>query len=149
MKRILKQFLNITASSDKVFGLIEDPKARKQWQKGLEETTYTHVPEGDSPVGTRFVAHIREGRRLREYPGEVVAYEPGTLISVQMDVPQFTLTNTYMVIPKGESSQVEFVALVVFRSPLAKVMSPLASLMLGSIMKRQLHALKALAESDS
>ena len=146
MKRKISRRTSILAPVEYVFDLIQQPESRKLWQKGLVKTVYTYVPDGDTRIGTRFVAHIREGGRVREYPGELIAFEPGFLISIRHASPQFTMESTYAVTSEQENSQVEFVTLVTFTSPLAKIMSPIARFSLGLIMGRQLSALKRVAE---
>ena len=149
MKRELVHSVEIAAPPRLVFGLIEDPQVRKLWQQGLEETVDTFHPAGGGKVGSRFVSRIREGGRLREYPGELIAYEAEALYSVRMDDSQYTLTISYSVVPQGPGTRAEFITRIEFHSWFSRLMSPIARLMLGTIMKNQLRSLKELAETDS
>ena len=136
----------IDASPEQVFALIEDPEKRKLWQKGLQKTEYTYQPSGDDPVGTRFVAFIKEGHKIQQYPGELIEYEPGRKISLRMEVPHFTMTNTITLENIDLGTLILFQSTVNLHSFLAKMMFPLSRLFLPFIMAKQLSSLKHTAE---
>ena len=136
----------IAAPVERVWHCIDDLELRKQWQQGLEETLYTHVPAQGGPVGTRFTARIREGGRVTVYQGEVLAHEPGRLLRMRMGDRHFTLLNTVRLAAEGPGTRLELEVATTLHSWPARLLRPLSALLLRAMARKQLAALKTLAE---
>ena len=91
----------IVAPIGRVFAYLEDPEKGKLWRTGLLASERTKdVPGG---VGSTFVERIREGRRVVEYAGEVIAWAPPRELGVRVGNRHFSADAVYRLAPLGDS----------------------------------------------
>src|ERR1051325_6477971 len=87
--------LFINAPVEKVFGLVDDEKNLKRWMAGLEEVVFPEGYDRAKTVGTKFKQRIKEGGRINEYDGEVVAYSKPHHLAIVIGNKQFTVHVDY------------------------------------------------------
>jgi carbon monoxide dehydrogenase subunit G len=138
--------LEITAPVEKVFDLIQDPQKHKLWLQGVEETRYVGDYDPERPVGARFVQKIREGRRVKDYDGEVTAFERPRHLGIRLYGKQFSVQVDYRLAPQGRGTHLDYAADITCGHWIIRVMGFLFGWLCRGILARQMKALKALAE---
>jgi uncharacterized protein YndB with AHSA1/START domain len=140
----------INAPIARAFDVVNDPEQIMQWMEGVEAIIPGDPWDPDHPVGSRFTQRIREGGRVAEYQGEVLAYDKPHLLTVTMGNPQFTMTVTYRFTAlDADHTRLDYEADVVMHSFVARIMGTLFAWMTRGIVKKQMAALKALAEAEA
>jgi uncharacterized protein YndB with AHSA1/START domain len=140
--------LDINAPVGTVFELIDDEEKVKRWMDGLEETIYPSGRNLDSPLGTRFVQRIREGGRVSEYEGEVIAYEKPIRLAIDVGNRQFTMRVNYRLSVTPWGTTLDYSVETVRSTWLMKILSGLFRAFTLRILDRQMRKLKQLAESQ-
>src|SRR5262252_4650646 len=100
--------VEMKAPIDKVFECVEDTDKMKQWMDGLEETIYTSERDPANPVGTKFKQKIREGGRVQEYDGEVLAYEKPKHLAVRIGNKMFAAVADYRFTPTHDGTRLNY-----------------------------------------
>jgi carbon monoxide dehydrogenase subunit G len=139
----------IAAPVEKVFDLIHDPEKHKLWLKGVEETRYVGDHDPDRPVGARFVQKIREGGRVKEYDGEVTAFDRPRHLGIRLFDKQFSVQVDYRLTLLGQGARLDYAADVSCGSWFFRVMAFLFGWLAKGILRKQMRALKALAEGGT
>jgi uncharacterized protein YndB with AHSA1/START domain len=139
----------IAAPPEKVFHLVDDPEQLKRWLEGVEETTYLAPRNDENPVGTRFKQKIREGGRIQEYDGEVIAYDRPRRLAVRIWNSAFTIQVDYRFAPEGSGTRLDYQAEFVNSSFFMRVMVVLVGWYTRRLLRRQMAKLKELAETGS
>jgi len=138
--------VEIKAPIDKVFNCVEDTEKMKQWMEGLEETTYTSDRDPANPVGTKFKQKIREGGRVQEYDGEVLAYEKPKHLAVRIGNKFFHAVADYRFAPTHEGTRLDYTCNVTCHSWFIRVMAFMFGWLTKRILRKQMTKLKELAE---
>ncbi len=134
----------IHALPQRVFDCIDDPQRRTQWMRGLVAARY---PDGaEHRVGSRFEMDIREGRNVVTYRGQLLAHEPPWHWAVHVGNAYFSMDVDYRLTAVPEGTRLEHSTRLSCHSWLARLMLPLGRLVIAGIIRKQLRALKALAE---
>ncbi len=142
--------LTINAPIDRAFDVVDDPEKFKQWAEGVEETIPGDPWDSDNPVGSRFTQRIREGGRVGEYEGEILAYDKPNLKTVRLGNPQFHTVTTYRFTAlNADRTRLAYETDMVMHTAVARVMGRLFAWFTRGIVKRQMARLKALAESET
>ena len=139
--------VEIKATIDKAFECVEDPDKMKQWMDGLEETIYTSERDPANPVGTKFKQRIREGGRVQEYEGELLAYEKPKHLAVRIGNKHFQAVADYRFTPTAAGTRLDYSCDVTCHSVFVKVMGFLFGWFMKRILRKQMAKLKLLAES--
>ena len=139
--------VEMRAPIDKVFECVEDTDKMKQWMEGLEETIYTSERDPVNPVGTKFKQRIREGGRVQEYDGEVLAYEKPKHLAVRIGNKHFHAVADYRFSTTVDGTRLDYKCDVTCHSGFVKVMAFLFGWFMKRILRKQMTKLKALAES--
>jgi uncharacterized protein YndB with AHSA1/START domain len=138
--------VEMNAPIDKVFDCVEDQKKMRLWMDGLEETIYTSERDPANPVGTKFKQKIREGGRVQEYDGEVLAYEKPKHLAVRIGNKYFHAVADYRFTPTAEGTRLDYACDVTCHSRLFKVMMFFFGWFMRRILRKQMTKLKELAE---
>jgi uncharacterized protein YndB with AHSA1/START domain len=141
--------LEINAPIARVFDLVDDDDNIKLWMDGLEETTYPEGKNRANPVGTKFKQQIREGSRVAEYEGRVIAYEKLNLLAITIGNSQFEMEVVYRFTPKGAWTWLDYSATMTRGNLMMKLMGKLFAPLTRRILDRQMKRLKELAECDT
>jgi uncharacterized protein YndB with AHSA1/START domain len=139
--------VEIRAPIEKAFECVEDADKMKQWMDGLEESTYTSERDPANPVGTKFRMKIREGGRVQEYEGEVLAYEKPKHLAVSIGNKHFRAVADYRFTPTADGTRLDYRCDVTCHNFFVKVMAFLFGWFMKRILRKQMTKLKALAES--
>ncbi|MBI3992034.1 MAG: SRPBCC family protein [Candidatus Lambdaproteobacteria bacterium] len=137
------------ATAERVFALVEDPRQRRRWQAGLEETRYTSAPQGDSPVGTRFIARIREGGRVQEYAGTLTEFERPRVLAMSLGNAHLSMHLRYALEPADSNTRLHVSGALRGTTLLGRLARFAFGWLTRRILRRQLAQLKALAETGT
>src|SRR5262245_17986770 len=138
--------MEVKAPIDKLFEYVDDKEKMKLWMDGLEETTYVTQRDPANPVGTKFKQKIREGGRVQEYDGEVLAYEKPKRIAVRIGNKMFDAIADYRFTPTHDGTRLDYTCEVTCHHWLARVMKVLFGWFMKRILRKQMAKLKELAE---
>jgi uncharacterized protein YndB with AHSA1/START domain len=138
--------LDLKAPIEKVFDLIDDKEKLKLWMDGLEDTVYTSDRDPANPVGTRFRQKIKEGGRVQEYDGEVLAYEKPKHLAVRIGNKQFSAVADYRLTPTPDGTRLDYTCEVTPHGWLILVMLVVFGWVGRRILRKQMAKLKELAE---
>jgi uncharacterized protein YndB with AHSA1/START domain len=138
--------MDVNAPVEKVFDCVDDDQKLKIWVKGLEETIYPSGKNPNDPVGTKFVQKIREGRRVQQYDGEVIAYRKPEHIAVTISNAYFSADVDYRFTDVVNKTHLDYSCDIHCKSRFFKIVLLLFGWLNKLILKRQMKRLKALAE---
>ena len=138
--------LDIEAPIGTVFEQIDDDEKLKLWMEGLEETIYPSGCDRQNPLGTKFIQKIREGGRVGEYTGEVIAYEKPTRLAIDIGNRQFTVRVDYRLSPTPAGTRLDYSVETVKATWMVRLFSKLFSGFTRRLLDRQMKKLKELAE---
>jgi carbon monoxide dehydrogenase subunit G len=138
--------LDINAPPEKVFDLIHDPDKHVLWLQGVEETRHIEPYDPSNPVGARFKQRIREGGRVKEYEGEVTAFDRPQHLGIRLFSPQFSVQVDYRLTPEGAGTHLDYSADVTCHSRFVGIIARLFGFLMRGILRKQLLKLKELAE---
>ncbi len=141
--------IEIQAPIETVFHCINDNEKQKIWMEGLQETKYPEGLDLDNPIGTKFIQKIKEGGRVIEYKGEVIAYDEPTLCAVQIGNNSFSVKAFYELSKTEEGTRLDYRAEMGTANLLTKVMGFLFSGMTKRILHKQMMNLKRLSEQEA
>lgn len=141
--------IDIHAPIETVFECINDNEKQKIWMEGLKETRYPEGYDPSNPVGTKFVQKIKEGGRVIEYDGEVIAYDEPKLTAVRIGNNSFSVKAFYELSEIPEGTRLNYRAEMGSANMLTKVMGFLFSWLTKRILHKQMTKLKELAEQES
>lgn len=141
----VRQSETIEAPAERIFELITDDEKKKEWAEGVMETFY---PEGrpDRPVGTRFIQKIKEGGHVTEYAGEILVFDKPHHLAVKMSNRHFDMLMKFDLKPMGKQTRVDFSVQMPKAGLLAQAVGKVFGWFTKMILKKQLAALKVLAE---
>lgn len=140
---------HIDAPVETVFTFLDSDEKLKTWMEGLEETIYLADYDRDNPVGARFTQRIREGGRITEYDGEVIAYSRPHRLAVKLWSRHFTAKVDYLLHAEEGGTRLDYSADFEHTSAVARVMGTLFSWLTRGILNRQMAALKRVAEAEA
>lgn len=144
---LVQQVVEINAPVEKAFVAVDDPEQLKRWMDGLEETTYLGEVDRTNPVGTRFKQKIREGGKVQEYEGEVLAYEKNQRLCVRVGNACFDVKVDYRFTPTPSGTRLDYSADLNCKTWLMKVMMFLFSFFTRGVLRKQMAKLKQVAEA--
>lgn len=131
-----------------VFDCVDAPRHIVGWVSGAIEHTYLSERGPKPPIGQRFRQLLRQGRRIRTFEGEIIAWEEATHFGLRIPTAAYTTEAHFRISPLGaRRSTLEYTIEIVLMSPLAKAIGPLLKLPLRWFVRRQIDSLKAYAEA--
>jgi len=140
--------LNINAPVGIVFNLVDDDEKVKLWMDGLEEIVYPWGRNYENPVGTRFRQKVREGGRIAEYCGEVIAYDKPTHLGLRIGNSKFLMQVDYRFTPNATGTRLDYEAEMIEARWFIRLMSRFFNGLTIRILERQMNRLKQLAETS-
>lgn len=128
-----------------------EPERQKQWMHGVVSNERT---EGDGKsVGSRFRMQIKEGGRVSDYEGTVVAYDEPRRLGVELvggcGKTPMTMRATYVLTPEGGGTRLAYEGGGELPGFFAKLMMVFFFWMPKAIVKRFLRSLKRVAEAEA
>jgi len=140
----------INAPIERAFACVEDHDKIKQWAQGVEEIIPLEPWDPANPVGSRFRQRIREGGRLSEFHGEVVAYDKPRHLAITLGNNAFTMRVDYRFTTLNPTqTRLDYSADMVSGSWFGRLMGALFRSLTVRILHKQMAALKALAEREA
>ncbi|NLF77299.1 MAG: hypothetical protein GX573_16505 [Chloroflexi bacterium] len=131
-----------------VFEWVSDFEQRRRWMEGVEDTVFAPPFDPAHPLGATFRQNIREGARVVEYDGEIIAWEPPTHFGVRLSNPDFTLDLDYRLSLQDEqATRLDYQVNTTYMSAFARVMGMLFMWLTRRIAYRQIARLRDLVES--
>jgi uncharacterized protein YndB with AHSA1/START domain len=138
--------MEVKAPIEKLFDYVEDKDKLPLWMDGLEETVYTTERDPNNPVGTKFKQKIREGGRVQEYDGEVIAYEKPKHLAVCIGNKHFAALADYRFTPTTAGTRLDYSCEITCHSWFVRVMAVMFGWLTRRILRKQMAKLKELAE---
>jgi hypothetical protein len=106
--------VEIRAGIEVVFDFLTDPQRMRAWAHDVDEVTYlSGTPD---KVGSTFRQWIREGGRMNEYLGEVLAYERPTGAKVRLSAERRAIEIEYRLTERPTHTILELRSHVVERT---------------------------------
>ncbi|MBI3653136.1 MAG: SRPBCC family protein [Acidobacteria bacterium] len=136
----------INAPVAKVFSLVDDEKNLKRWMDGLEETIFPEGYERAKSVGTKFKQRIREGARVNEYDGEVIAYDKPHHLAILLGNKHFTVRVDYRFTADRLQTRLDYQSAMIRSSWFVNLMCKLFAGFTRRLLNKQMQKLKELAE---
>ncbi len=136
----------ILAPIEIVFDFLDDNDKMMDWMEGVEEITFPDGENRDDPVGVKWRIAIREGGHVTWYDGVTTAYEKPTHLGIRMSNKHFAVDVDYRLSSIPDGTQLDYSADFAHTSMLAKIMGVLFGWLTKSILKKQMTALKKVAE---
>jgi carbon monoxide dehydrogenase subunit G len=140
--------LDINAPMERVFACVTDDEKKKIWMEGVVGTEFPNGKDQENPVGTKFTQQIKEGRRIVEYDGEIIAYEKPHLLGVRVGNKMFSFDTYYRLAEQPGGTRLNYESQFVSASSLAKFMGKLFGWFTRKLVVKQMAALKKLAEQE-
>ncbi|GBF25097.1 hypothetical protein MnTg02_00126 [bacterium MnTg02] len=147
MAYVFKQVIH--APIARVWALLDDDEKLPLWMPQLVEINYPDGKNRDAPVGTRFTQKLKEGGRIREYQGEVTAYEAPYLLGVRLFDDNFAVDMTYRLTGDGDKTTLDYRADVTLNSVIARIMGTLFGWLTKRLVRQLMDNLKRVAETQS
>ncbi|WP_408010556.1 SRPBCC family protein [Pseudalkalibacillus sp. A8] len=141
--------IDIHAQRETVFDCINDNEKQKIWMEGLQETEYVGVYDAENPVGSHFKQKIKEGGRVVEYVGEVIAYDRPDSIAVKIGNQSFAVSVYYQLSETTNGTRLNYRAEMGTANTFTKIMGFLFGWLTKRILHKQMTRLKELAESEA
>jgi uncharacterized protein YndB with AHSA1/START domain len=137
----------INAPIEKVFEYIDDDEKLKLWIDGLISTEYPDGLNRDNAVGTKFKQKLKEGGKIVEYDGEVLAYTKPSFIKIKIWNPTFGVTVDYNLSPESEGTKLDYKAVIISDKWYFKLFAPIIQLFNRGAVDKQLLRFKTVVES--
>jgi uncharacterized protein YndB with AHSA1/START domain len=138
--------MEMRAPVEKAFSLVEDPEKLKLWMDGLQDTTYLNGHDPHNPQGAKFKQKIKEGGRVAEYDGEVIAYQKPHLLGVRIGNKHFAVDVHYRFAAVTGGTRLDYSCDLHKTSLLTWVMGFLFGWLTKRILRKQMRKFKELAE---
>lgn len=114
--------LDVAASPDQVFAVLEDPARAAEWQPGC--TRMETATPGPVRVGTELRYFFEQGRREGKMLGQVTAMEPSERFTMHFTDKMMNVVVDFEGVPEGAGTRLTH-TISVQPSGLARLMSPL------------------------
>ena len=138
--------VDIEATIEQVWMLLDDETQLPLWMPEIVEMVYPEGRDRDAPVGTTFRQKIKEGGRVKEYEGEVTAYDAPRKLGIRLGDGQFFFDVTYKLSPIGTGTRLDYSAELAVKTLLARIMGVLFRPLTMRILNRHMVNLKRVAE---
>ncbi len=144
--------LNCSATVDAlpatVFDCVDAPHHIVGWVGGAVEHTYLSARGPQPPLGQRFRQRLRQGRTIRTFEGEIIAWEPVTHFGLRIPTAAYTTEAHFRIAALGaDRSTIDYTIEIALTSRLAKILGPIIRLPLRLFVRKQIGSLKAYAET--
>lgn len=144
---LLRCRMRVNAAAETVFACVDQPEHIVQWVEGAVEHTYISDRNPANPVGQRFLQRLRMGKSIKEFHGEIIAWEAPTHFGLYIPSPAYSSEAHFRISPNGPSrSTVDYSIDVTLHKALARVLSPLMRVPLTLFVRKQIGRLKSYAE---
>lgn len=138
----------IAASPRTVFACIDEPDHIVRWVGGAVEHAYLTGRGPATAVGQRFRQRLRQGKTIRTFHGEIIAWEPMKHFGLRIPTPSYTSEAHFRIRAEDhDCSTIDYSIGIALHSTVAKMLGWSLRVPLGLFVRRQIASLKAYAES--
>jgi uncharacterized protein YndB with AHSA1/START domain len=135
------------ASAETVFACVDRPEQIVQWVEGAVDHVYISERNPANPVGQRFLQKLRMGKSLKEFQGEIIAWEAPTHFGLYIPAPAYSSEAHFRISPDGPTkSTVNYSIEITLHKAIVRLLSPLLRIPLTLFVKKQIGRLKRHAE---
>ncbi|MCB2212964.1 SRPBCC family protein [bacterium] len=134
----------IAASREQVFDLIQDESKVGLWMEGVEQLVFQ---ENEKEVGVHFTQHVREGRHLHSYSGEIIQFDPPREYGIWVGNEAFMMQVLYTLEDSGNSCTLNYEARIIQANWFVGLLAGLFKFMTKRLLRRHMANLKQLAEN--
>ena len=140
--------VDIDAPPETVWRCIDEPALIVRWVEGALEHRYLEPRDPAHPVGQRFVQRLRQGKKVKEFTGTLIACERPRHFAFTIPSPAYSSEAHFRLAPLDAArTHVDYAIDVILRTATAKVAGVLLRLPLAFFVPKQMRRLKSLAES--
>ena len=144
---LLRCKMSVNAPARTVFACVDEPEHIVQWVEGAVEHTYIGDRNPANPVGQRFVQKLRMGKSIKEFQGQVIAWQYPTHFGLHIPSPAYSSEAHFRISPEGPArSTVDYSIDVTLHKAIVRLLSPLLRVPLTLFVRKQIGRLKACAE---
>ncbi len=136
--------LDVAAPCESVFALIEDESKASLWMEGVEQLLFN---ENEKRVGAQFIQHVREGRHVHAYSGEVIEYNPPNNYALRLGNAAFSMEIRYTLKTIEDGCSILYESSMVESNWLVALLARIFSLSTRRLLHRHMQNLKELAET--
>lgn len=138
--------VDIEAPLEQVWAFLDDEARLPLWMPEIVETVYPRGIDRASPIGTRFRQKLKEGGRIKDYDGEVIAYQAPRLLGLRVGDGTVSVDVTYALSPIGTGTRLDYSAEITVKSLLGRILGFLFRPRTMRILNRHMVNLKRLSE---
>lgn len=131
------------------FDCVDGNEKIKRWMPELVSIDYIGDYDEENPVGTKFTQKLKEGRRIAEYAGEVLAYDKPRLLGIRIGNNMFQVEVYYRFAPIATGTRLLYECNILYKNWLSRSIGKLFEWLNRRILTKQMNALKLLAEKES
>ena len=140
--------VTVDAPPATVFDCVDVPHHIVGWVGGAVEHTYLSDRGIGGPIGQRFRQRLRQGRTIRIFEGEIIAWERAAHFGLRIPTAAYTTEAHFRMAAVGaRCSTLDYTIDIALTSRLAKTLGPIVRLPLRRFVRQQIAALKAYAET--
>lgn len=144
---LLRCRMPVNAAAQTVFACVDQPEHIVQWVEGAVEHTYISDRNPVDPVGQRFRQRLRMGKSVKEFHGEIIAWDTPTHFGLSIPSPAYSSKAHFRIAPNGSTrSTVDYSIDVTLHKPLVRLLAPIMRVPLTFFVRKQIGRLKAYAE---
>ncbi len=137
----------INTPLEHAFACVDDQDRILEWAEGVQKITPGDPWNPDNPVGSRFTQQIREGGRVAEYEGEILAYDKPHHIAIRLSGTPFEMRVDYRFSAiDANRTRLDYAVDMTTHTLLARIMGRLFAGFTHRLARRQVASLKAYAE---
>ncbi len=141
--------LLLRTTPEKLWPLLVEPDNIRRWNPDV--VNHKPLTSGPPAVGSKSAVQIREGSRLVEYVSEVITFEPGELLVIQMtggSLGAGPMTVSYSITPGDECLTLRVTGQWKPVGLLLRLLAPLFGVLARRNSKAAMERLKGIAEGD-
>ena len=144
---LLRCTMKINAPAETVFACVDQPEHIVMWVEGAVEHVYLTERDPSNPVGQRFRQKLRMGKSVKEFFGEVIAWNAPSHFGLRIPSPAYSSEAHFRISPQGpKQSTVNYSIDITLHKAIARLLSPLMKVPLTFFVRKQIGRLKTYAE---
>ena len=144
---LIRYSTQVDAAAPTIFACVDKPEHIVQWVGGAVEHAYVTERNPANPVGQQFRQKLRMGSSIREFNGEIIAWEAPTHFGLHIPSPAYSSEAHFRISPSGATrSTIDYAIEITLHKLAARILGPLLQVPLGFFVRKQIGQLKAYAE---
>jgi hypothetical protein len=137
----------VNAAAETVFACVDQPEHIVGWVEGAVEHTYITDRNPADPVGQKFRQRLRMGKSVKEFHGEIIAWDAPRHFGLSIPSPAYSSKAHFRISPNGPTrSTVDYSIDITLHKPVVRLLSPLMHVPLTFFVRKQIGRLKSYAE---